>query len=282
MSSFNLTFAAVCILLMVGAVVHATITFDNGDELKAIFNIATAAFVTSFWAWLLMMLKDQRFAIHFTVDGAADCDRISGCDEPRMVQTKKGVRIMPKTIGYKGFDKGFKCRGMQYEVGKTYEESEAKICECGLHFCSIPRDVFNYYSPGDNSRYALVETEAEVFGSDDDSKKCTTKLTILKELTLAEMIQETIKIALTNRAAVSSTGHRARVKVEGANSLVCAVGRESAVSGVLGTWITLAEWSVNSEGHYVPKFVKSFKVDGKKVKADTFYKLENKKLVEVD
>ena len=64
--------------------------------------------------------------------------------------------------------------------------------------------------------------------------------------------------------------------------MVCAVGRGSAVSGVLGAWITLAEWSVNSEGYYVPTFVKSFKVDGKKVKADTFYKLENKKLVEVD
>ena len=252
---------------------------------------------------------------------------------------------MPKTIGYKGFDKDFKCRGMQYEVGKTYEETEAKICECGLHFCGIPRDVFNYYSPGDNSRYALVETEAEVFGSNDDSKKCTTKLTILKELTLAEMIQETVKIALTTCAAVSSTGYgarvsstgddavlsstgddaavssagngavvssagdyaavsstgngaavssagdgaavssagyRARVKVEGANSLACAVGRGSAVSGVVGTWITLAEWSVNSEGYYVPTFVKSFKVDGEKVKADTFYKLENKKLIEVD
>ena len=32
----------------------------------------------------------------------------------------------------------------------------------------------------------------------------------------------------------------------------------------------------------LPMFVKSFKVDGKKIKENTFYKLENKKLVEVN
>ena len=40
-------------------------------------------------------------------------------------------------IGYKGFDKDFECRYMQYEVGKTYIEKEAKLCEKGLHFCEI-------------------------------------------------------------------------------------------------------------------------------------------------
>lgn len=36
--------------------------------------------------------------------------------------------------GYKGFDKDFKCRGMQYEENKIFEVDEAIICEKGLHF----------------------------------------------------------------------------------------------------------------------------------------------------
>ena len=58
MSNFKLVFAVVVILLMVSAIVHATITFDNGNELQAIFDISTMAFTASFWAWLLILLKD--------------------------------------------------------------------------------------------------------------------------------------------------------------------------------------------------------------------------------
>jgi hypothetical protein len=36
--------------------------------------------------------------------------------------------------GYKGFNKDMKCRGFQYEVGKTYEADNAKCCETGYYF----------------------------------------------------------------------------------------------------------------------------------------------------
>jgi len=34
---------------------------------------------------------------------------------------KKSEPEENKMIGYKGFDENFKCRGMQYKVGKSYE-----------------------------------------------------------------------------------------------------------------------------------------------------------------
>ena len=44
---------------------------------------------------------------------------------------------------FKGFNKDLKCRGFQYEIGKEYEEKEAKACHSGFHACEHPLDVFN-------------------------------------------------------------------------------------------------------------------------------------------
>lgn len=44
---------------------------------------------------------------------------------------------------YKGFDENLKCRDFQYEIGKEYEETNAKLCETGFHACENPIDVLH-------------------------------------------------------------------------------------------------------------------------------------------
>lgn len=47
-----------------------------------------------------------------------------------------------------------------------------------------------------------------------------------------------------------------------------------------GSWITLAEWTYDADkGRYVPVCVKTEFVDGERIKADVFYKLEDGEFV---
>jgi hypothetical protein len=59
------------------------------------------------------------------------------------------------------------------------------------------------------------------------------------------------------------------------------MGIEGKASGSLGCWIVLTEWKKNKEGNWKIRTVKSAKVDGKRIKPDTFYSLIDGKFVEV-
>ena len=204
--------------------------------------------------------------------------------------------------GYKGFDKNWKCRDMQYEVGKTYEEAEARLCNKGLHFCENPFDVFSYYSPENQSRYAVVEAENVTDEKDSDTKRVAKKLTIKTELNLIgivkagmEYIKEHINVekikekafdestAATSgyRSTAATSGYRSTAIVEGEDSVAIALGARSKAKGALGCWLILAEWEENDDGMY-RKDVKCFKVDGEIIKADMFYMLEDGEAVLVD
>lgn len=91
--------------------------------------------------------------------------------------------------GYKVFNSDWTCRGYQYEVGKTYEIAESpKCCKVGFHFCEKLIDCFNYYSFDPNNKVAEIEAIGEIDFDNTNSKCCTNKIVILKELTWAEVL----------------------------------------------------------------------------------------------
>ena len=84
-----------------------------------------------------------------------------------------------------------------------------------------------------------------------------------------------------DQSAATNTGYQSAAKVSGKESIAIVTGKGSKAAGSLGDWIVLTErgdWNGNS---YPIKEVKAFKVDGKKIKADTFYKLVDGDAVEV-
>ena len=212
-----------------------------------------------------------------------------------------------KIKAYKAFDKDLSCRGFKYEVGKEYEETgDIKACEKGFHACPYPLDVFGYYTPA-GSRFCEVEQSGKIDDSESD-KVCSSKIRIGAELDIRGLVKAAVsyvKERCTNEcnaepgkpatagdygtATASDYGAAtagdygaatARGKAStGSNGLSVARGKNVQVKGGIGAILVIAE---EKEDTYDIVDWKAVVVDGEVVKADTWYRLENGELVEVD
>ena len=201
---------------------------------------------------------------------------------------------------YKGFDKDLKCRGFQYEQGKEYREDKAELCASGFHACENPLDIFKYYAPNEGSRYCEVELD-EVTDErhSDDTKICGKVIKVGAELSVAgickahfEYVTARCNPAKSNAAGdnesasagesgsasagswgSASAGYRGSASA-GENGIACVRGGK--VKGGIGCAICCAE--LDGEGNNIG--ICAVIVDGKKIKADTWYTVENGKFVE--
>ena len=158
---------------------------------------------------------------------------------------------MEKKKGYKGFKKGLICdptdkNPFQYAENTTFEESDAKICNCGLHFCENPFDVLDHYgfvgNDGTLNEFAEVEALDECL-TDDNKKFVTKKLHIGARLSIAGLVQAFVNFtfgrvdwkndAATNtgkRSAATNTGDRSAVTNTGDWSAATNTGDRSAAT----------------------------------------------------
>ena len=192
---------------------------------------------------------------------------------------------------YKAFDKDLSCRGFKYEVGKEYEETgDIKACKKGFHACPYPLDVFGYYAPA-RSRFCEVEQSGQIDDSESD-KVCSSKIRIGAELDIRGLVKAAVsfvKERCTNECNADSGkpatagdygAATARGKAStGSNGLSVARGNNVRVKGGIGAILVIAE---EGEDSYDIVDWKAVVVDGEVVKADTWYRLENGELVEVD
>ena len=199
-------------------------------------------------------------------------------------------------VGYKGFNKGLKCKDFQYEVGKEYEQyGELKVCENGFHFCEYPLDILNYYPLQIGNEFAQIEARGEIKTEGD--KSATNKIYIKTKLDLPLLIKASIDFIWEraskggvfkkgnatsgNRANSATSGYGAHSATSSDDTIACSVGRKASAKGVKGCWIVLAEWKegVNFTDAK-PIGVKAIRVDGKKIKENTYYRLVGGKFEE--
>ena len=218
-------------------------------------------------------------------------------------------------IGYKGFDKNLKCKDFQYKEGETFKTNEAELGSKGFHFVENPLDLFGYYSPSD-SVYHSIEAKDISDETKDDSKRVCKEITIGAKLDFVSLTKLGVDFILKNikteknatgylsaatntgvysaatntgyrsaatntgnHSAATNTGYSSAAIVSGKDSFAASYGVCGQAKGGIGCYLTLAEW-VEKDDAWVLKMVKAIKVDGKKIKADTWYELKAGKFVE--
>ena len=197
--------------------------------------------------------------------------------------------------GFKGFEKDFSCGGKQCEENTTYEEYGEGCCYKGvMHFYEDPWEVLNHYDlvdgNGNLSEFAEVEALGQVWN--DGEKRATNKIHVGEKLGLKGFLKACIDFTLEktngtnlsgNSAQIGSSGNYAQINSTGEDAVIMCAGRRSKAKGKKGSWITLAEWVKDEEkGRYVPICVKTERVDGEKIKEDTYYTLKNGEFSEVE
>ena len=216
-------------------------------------------------------------------------------------------------IGYKAFNPGMICRGKQYEENAVFEEPEAKICNTGMHYCKNPFDVLEHYGfVNDNAEineFAEVEALADE-KTDDGRKFCTTKLKIGAKLSIHNFVNAFVEVTLKrtngesaatntgnwsaatntgnqsaatntgdrsaatntgNWSAATNTGDRSAATNTGKDGVAVSWGRRGKARGEKGCYLVLAEY--DDSNNLV--CAKMEKVDGERIKENTFYTLKN-------
>ena len=231
-----------------------------------------------------------------------------------MEQKLKTYKAFDKDLSCRGFKYEV---GKEYE-----ETGDIKACEKGFHACPYPLDVFGYYAPAgsrfceveqsgkiDGSESDKVCSSKIRIGAELDIRGLVkAAVSFVKERCTNECNAEPGKPATAGDYGAATAGYRgaatagdrgaatagncgaatagdygaatARGKAStGSNGLSMARGNNVQVKGGIGAILVIAE---EGEDTYDIVDWKAVVVDGEIVKADTWYRLENGELVEVD
>ena len=231
-----------------------------------------------------------------------------------MEQKIKAYKAFDKDLSCRGFKYEV---GKEYE-----ETGDIKACEKGFHACPYPLDVFSYYTPAgsrfceveqsgkiDDSESDKVCSSKIRIGAELDIRGLVkAAVSYVKERCTNECNAKPGKPATAGYRGAATAGYRgaatagdsgaatagnsgaatagnygaatARGKAStGSNGLSVARGKNVQVKGGIGAILVIAE---ERDDTYDIVDWKAVVVDGEVVKADTWYRLENGELVEVD
>ena len=201
---------------------------------------------------------------------------------------------------YKGFNRDMTCRGFQFEEGKEYHENKAVLCESGFHACENPLDTFNYYAPGSSVFHEVELDEVSDERNNDNTKVCAKTIRVGARLDVAGLCKAHFEYvsahckpangrvagdkesAAAGEQGSAAAGYKGSAAAgnwgsaaAGEQGLACCRGGK--VKGGMGAVIVASELDDYGKNIRVAAAI----VDGKEIKADTWYTVKNGEFVEV-
>jgi hypothetical protein len=132
---------------------------------------------------------------------------------------------------YKAFDSNLRCRGFQYDIGKTYDHGgSVEACISGFHACEFPLDVLRYYPPA-GSRFAAVEQSGKLARHSEDTKIASSRISIMAEVNLAGLVSASVDWVKKKVSATSGNYAHSATSGDYANSATSGNYANSATSG---------------------------------------------------
>lgn len=178
-------------------------------------------------------------------------------------------------IAYKGFNNDLTCtmgKGrFRYEVGRSYQESEANCAQTGFHCVEEPIEVLNWYRYG---RYCIVKAEGDIHEDGNERISCT-ELTVLRELTLIELgMLECGWMQKRPNRKYSSFVEQEKGYAWKKDQIVIVRGKNPKAAGQLGTTLFLVKEEKTSK---TIAEIGVYQIDGKHFKPDVYYRADGKR-----
>lgn len=190
------------------------------------------------------------------------------------------------------------CGGKKYNKNIDLTEKAADICEKEICIYEEPICVVDCGITEDNSAEEdIMREEANDFGKGFSAKR----LKIGAKISLKELInaQVDVDFAKANGEGISgyakgafgramangyrgnaiAQGYHGRAAVSGEDSIAASLGVKGKARAGIGSWITLVEWKL-VRGKWHIAAVRTERIDGEKLKADTWYILKNGEFTE--
>ena len=143
-----------------------------------------------------------------------------------------------------------KCRGMQYELGKTARSDGAVRCgNKGFHSCEAPLDVLKYYDAKSGNRFFEAEAGGEIDRAGaDDSKIASSELTLKAEIGLPGLVKAQIEY-VRKRCTNEHNAKPSEPATAGDSGAATAGYRGAATAGSWGA-ATAGSWGAATAGSW--------------------------------